>query len=60
MLYFSVTLMNRLNKTESVIFDLCRISLLLKNLLFRMFLCVDSFFTLYASGDDVMMKLVSC
>ena len=44
MLHFPVSLMNRLNKTESVIFDPCMISFLLKDLIFRMFLSADSIF----------------
>ena len=35
MLHFSVSLMNRLNKTESGIFASCMISLLLKDLPFQ-------------------------
>ena len=35
MLYFSVSLLNRLNKTESGMFLPCMIPLLLKGLLFR-------------------------
>ena len=44
MLHFPVSLMNRLNKTESVVFQLCRFTVLPNHRLFRAELCIGSVF----------------